>query len=247
MLALFRIPAGCLICLPLLLYATLAAGNDRDTRGFGITPYIWAQGLDKKVAIGGAISGELHSEGGYGFLLPESIKKTGFLSIGLQMGRWGVSAERLFLGDTDGLGPGPLSSNTDVGGIIAEGAISYQIPRYKGIELLAGGRFFSIRSDIELPLSVEHAGNKAWADPFVGARLKYDLSERWYAGMRADIGGFGVSSGQMYNVSAYVGYRLNELTTLNFGYRHLSTESEENLYRYDVSLEGLGMGLGIRF
>ena len=51
----------------------------------------------------------------------------------------------------------------------------------------------------------------------------------------------------MYNLTAVLGYKINETSTLKLGYRYLAVDFEQDRFKFDVALSGLGVGIGIRF
>ena len=137
----------------------------------------------------------------------------------------------------------PRSGNTP--NLVIEGTLGYQVPNFEHIELIAGGRILSFDEPQTLMLPRDKQGTEGWADAFVGARIKYDFSNGWYASLRADVGGLNARVDDRYSVAAFVGYRLNEITTLELGYRQTPTETREPID--SVPMQGVGLGLGIRF
>lgn len=227
--------------------ATLADAAGQDDWTFGITPHIWAEGFAGSIAKGAATAVGIQIDIDYELFNPQPHDLTGLPTFTASKGPWRFLAESVYLDAVDDFGTEPLYTDAELENVIVEGTVGYQIPRYENIELIAGGRFFSIRDDIQLSLRPGGGSKKTWAEPFIGARLNYALSNRWYAGLRADVGGFGGSSNEMYNIAAFVGYRFNQITTLKLGYRHLSPDFEKNLFDHETSLQGVGLDFGIRF
>lgn len=63
-----------------------------------------------------------------------------------------------------------------------------------------------------------------WTDPFIGARIDTDLTDRWNLFAEADIGGFSTGSKLSAQGQAYLGYRthiFNQPALLRVGYRAL--------------------------
>lgn len=93
--------------------------------------------------------------------------------------------------------------------------------------------------------SVTHA----WADVFVGARWTRSLGERWWISLRGDIGTGGSDFAWFGN--AGLGYRFSDLVSLGLAYRILSqdyeTGSGSDYYRYDVTMNGIGIVLVFSF
>jgi opacity protein-like surface antigen len=86
-----------------------------------------------------------------------------------------------------------------------------------------------------------------WVDPMVGLRLIHEFSERWYAILRAEIGGFGVGSELTWQALAGVGYRIGQNTSVFLGYRHLDVDYDETAFVYDAAISGVLLGLQFEF
>lgn len=121
------------------------------------------------------------------------------------------------------------------------------------IDVLAGGAVNSIDADLELftprlPVTIRGAsGSEEWIDPFVGLRIRHQLSDRWSVWLRGDYGGFEVSSDEYWQVIAGIGYRLSENTTLALAYRIMSVDYHQGAFDYDTKMEGPNLGLVFKF
>jgi hypothetical protein len=60
-----------------------------------------------------------------------------------------------------------------------------------------------------------------WVDPLLAARLRVAFDDKWYGVLFVDGGGFGVGSDYTYQVTASVGYRVNDRWSVQGGYRYL--------------------------
>ena len=49
------------------------------------------------------------------------------------------------------------------------------------------------------------------------------------------------------NAEAMIRYQLGNTFSLKFGYRYLKVKFDDNVFLYDISLDGFQLGLGIRF
>jgi hypothetical protein len=97
-----------------------------------------------------------------------------------------------------------------------------------------------------IPDETIHA-SKAWVDPFVGFRGRYDLNDQFYLVGRGDIGGFGVSSDSAWNLYGALGTSINEKTTVEFGYRYYQVDYERGGFLYDVATKGPFIGVRMDF
>ena len=143
----------------------------------------------------------------------------------------------------------------EVGGIyqVSEWSFGNSQDRKASIDLLAGGRYFSLDVDMDFNLLPDQDGSGDWLDPFVGIIFKADLSNKISLLLRGDIGGFGIGSASdfAWNVYTALGYDLSEKTTLWFGYRVLDIDYEDesgaDLFAWDMATSGLVVGLAYRF
>ena len=97
-----------------------------------------------------------------------------------------------------------------------------------------------------IPDETIHA-SKAWVDPFVGFRGRYDLNDQFYVVGRGDIGGFGISSESAWNLYGALGTEINEKTSVEFGYRYYQVDYERGKFLYDVATKGPFIGVKIDF
>lgn len=85
-----------------------------------------------------------------------------------------------------------------------------------------------------------------WVEPFVGARLGYDLGNGWSAVLRGDVGGFGVDGSHFsWQAEALAGYRFDlggwEIGVFG-GYRALGQDYASGDFAWDVLTSGPVVG-----
>jgi len=90
-------------------------------------------------------------------------------------------------------------------------------------------------------------GSKGWVDPFIGLRGHVLLADNLYFVARADCGGWGGSSEEMYNLYGALGTQLKENVTLELGIRHLGVEYLDGGFYFDSSFTGPFSAVMIRF
>ncbi len=93
----------------------------------------------------------------------------------------------------------------------------------------------------------EVSASKGWVDPIVGFRARYDFTDRVYGLVRADIGGFGVSSELTWQVYAALGYQMSKHTSVELGYRHMYVDYTDGGFIYDMNTSGLMLALSYKF
>lgn len=97
-----------------------------------------------------------------------------------------------------------------------------------------------------IPDAALHA-SKAWVDPFLGFRGRWEINDRHYLVGRGDIGGFGVSSDLAWNAYAALGTEVNERTCVEIGYRYYQVEYDRGGFLYDVATKGPFLGVRIEY
>ena len=121
-------------------------------------------------------------------------------------------------------------------------------------DLLAGARIWSLAMKLDADgkrRSRDVYAQKTWADPIVGARATFHLTDAWLMSLRGGIGGFSVSSALTWDATALVGYTFWEHGTLLAGYRAVGVNytegSGDNAFKFDVTLSGPILGLAFTF
>lgn len=145
----------------------------------------------------------------------------------------------------------PVTIDMDLQQWIMEGGGGYRAtPEF---DLLLVGRYYIIESGA---MSSSVAGESSqefsqdWGDIFVGARYTKAFKENWFFSIRGDIGAGG--SKFAWFGDAALGYRFTPLVSAGVAYRVLSVDREGNAadadyFLYDITQNGLGIGVGFSF
>ncbi len=67
-----------------------------------------------------------------------------------------------------------------------------------------------------------------WVDPTIGGRIYFNVSNRFMAGLRADMGGFGLGSNFAFNLQPGLSYRFSDLFSLAIQYKYLYADFEND-------------------
>lgn len=86
-----------------------------------------------------------------------------------------------------------------------------------------------------------------WFDPYVGLRTRYNFSKAFYTAVRGEIGGFGVGADLMWEVEGVIGINMTRSIFTEIGYRALSSDFEDNNFRFDTVMHGPQITTGITF
>ncbi len=224
-----------------------------DAWQFELTPYLWAAGLEGDVTVGGITASADASFADMVGSLDGGVSA----HFEARKGRGSLFADGLYLRLSDDAS-GPLGfskADIEIEQFMAELGAAYRFweepigesdkgagrPRTVSTEVLGGARYTYLAGDLDLkvgPASTSLHGSKDWVDPFVGARVKCDLSEKLELTLRGDVGGFGVGSDLTWNVIGGLGCRLSESGVLRAGYRVLDIDYDGGGFVYDVQMAG---------
>lgn len=138
-----------------------------------------------------------------------------------------------------------------------------------GFDVLAGGRYWhqdatvsadvSLNGNLGLDLEANRvfarSGSVDWVDPFIGARLRQNISYGQSLTVRGDVGGFDVGSDFSWQVIATYDFQLcvteNHVVDGYLGYRALSVDysqgSGANRYELDAIQQGPVVGATLHF
>ena len=248
-----------------LAYAQSASSGDSKWE-FHIIPYFWMAGIDGDVTVKGVKSDvDLKFSD-----IWENLDFGGQVHVEAWKGRWGIFLDSTYLklsDDAQAVRPilGPIDADIGVEEWLVEFGGFYRFGKWPfgkdegrllSLDALGGGRYFYLKSklDAAVPLvglrrKVEES--KDWIDPFLGARLRADLTKRLSIVVRGDIGGFGVGSDFTWNTSALFGYSFSDLIRLWVGYRILGVDYESGSgsgkFMYDATMSGPILGLAFSF
>lgn len=85
-----------------------------------------------------------------------------------------------------------------------------------------------------------------WFDGYGGLRFRYDFNKTFYTAVRGEVGR-GVVSDLMWQVEGVVGINLTRSIFTEIGYRGLSSNFEDNSFKFDVTTHGPQITTGITF
>jgi hypothetical protein len=126
-------------------------------------------------------------------------------------------------------------------GVRSRAATKAAKARQKAEENLAQALESQIASEIPESANLK----EGWWDPFVAARVRHYLTDKVYLNAFGTIGGFGVSSDLIWQVGVGPGIEVNDWLAVEFFYRRMSIDYENNGFVFDVDLDGLFLGVAI--
>lgn len=238
-------PVTLAACSLLAATSLRAASNDWS---FAISPYLWVPALDVETSVPSSPStvDRFETRLSAGALLTAEVQ---YRSVGLFVDFAWV---RL---DTDAINPGPAFSaaNLESDLIHTTAALTYRLPSHGKLhtQILVGARVWYVNEELEFTSGAlpgfNTSGDKVWADPIIGADLRYELSPRWFVTTKGTVGGFGVSADIAWEVFAGVGYHINDCCSVALGYRYLHEDYDRGGFNFNLDSHGFLVGFGFRF
>jgi hypothetical protein len=117
---------------------------------------------------------------------------------------------------------------------------------------MAGLRYWSVDSSLKLGAGIlparEISNKEEWVDPIVGFKGLMPLgASKFFISGALIFGGLGVGSDFMWDGMLNLGYQWTLMFSTTIGYRYLDVDYDEDDFLYDVSQDGLVLGLSWRF
>ena len=234
-----------LITVVMLSTGSTPAFAQQDECQFSLIPYGWISGMSGTFGAKG-----LTAEADVSFSeIVENLEVGGLVHFDAQKDRWSLLFDGIFLAIGQGL-ERPAGA-VDVDEVILEFGAGYEV--VDNVDLLAGGRYVSIDTTLQIGFApgVVVVGDQGWVDPFLGARVRRDLNDRWQVHLRGDVGGFGAASDFVWNLEADLGVRFTERLSLILGYRVLDIDYADGAgldqFVFDANVSGPRFGLAVGF
>ena len=190
--------------------------------------------------------------------------------------RSGVRSRSLAPGIVGSLG---ATADLKIEMAILEAGAAYELARFDlgnsdansvAFDVLAGGRFWYQKADVSIDLAAAldigdlelgrnrafaRSGSVDWADPFVGARLRYAVAPGHELFVRGDVGGFGVGSDFSWQAIAGYAWDYAVWNGITFsgvlGYKALYVDYAQGegrgRYEFDMLQHGPVLGVSMRF
>jgi len=233
-----------------LLFFNTAHANSTEDWQFVLTPVLWNASVSATLS-GGDSGGDLPIDPDYRFFTLENLDDYMSLRFEASHGRYGFLFDSLrarYQDDTSNPSAN-FTVSTELGFVIA--AAHYQLFDEHKLDLIAGvqNSFLDINQTLvigSMPSSITKYSYD-WTDPLIGLRYQYPISHKWLVWLRGNMGGFNVSTQRIIDLSTDVQYLINSTISFTMGYRYLKIDFKEDDVLYNVTLDGVHIGLGIHF
>ena len=233
-----------------------AASSDKWQ--FEITPYLFASGLS---GTAGARGVEGNVDMGFNDIW-NHLDKAFMGLFEARKGPWAFILDGLYVKLEDQqtksvTGPaGFVTANTDFNATMIETiyqpTLGYRLvdERTKW-DVLLGARYTQLDVDLNAGLSIPSvpfnggrsvSGSVDWWDTVIGARVITPIADRW-----SFVGYLDVGTNSTYQALVGLNWQFAEKFSGKFGYRFLHQDYESGGTKWDMDLQGVYMGLGIRF
>ncbi|NOR43240.1 MAG: hypothetical protein GQ572_07865 [Gammaproteobacteria bacterium] len=233
-----------------LLFSNITFANTAEEWKFVLTPVLWNASVDATLSNGDS-GGDLPIDPDYRFFTLENLDDYMSLKFEANHRRYGFLFDSLrarYQDDTSNT-IASFTIGSELGFIIA--AARYQLFDEHKLDLIAGVQKSFLDIDQTLTIgSMPGSTTKNsydWTDPLIGLRYQYSISHNWLIWLRGNMGGFNASTQRIIDISTDIQYLINSTISLTMGYRYLKIDFKEDDVLYNVTLDGVYMGLGIHF
>ena len=239
------------LVLLMLIPAASVQGEEADTFGWSITPYLWAT----ETVVDLTLRDEAIGAGELSFSdLLDVLDAAFMVHVEGGKGNWSAFGDLTYLKTSDSTERAAFIVESNSKQIFFDGAVAWW-PAGAGsnFSLFGGLRYsgfddrYTFRLIINNTPVGERRSTKDYYDALVGLRYRFDFSERWALLTRADTS-FGDSEGTVLlqaNLAWTVGKRRQN--RILFGYQYKTAEFRDDDLRLDFDYQGPMAGFNFRF
>lgn len=230
------------------LASAQAAERSSDEWVFGAQAYLWAAGIETKFPDGSTNEVKFSD-------VVENLEMGGMAMLSATKGRWSLVTDLIYLSVEDKpdapIAPGLELRSAGIDSWIINAMGQYQIARTDSISVnvLAGLRYLWLEVPIKIrqsnplePGTRDFSPSTDYWDGVIGTRLVWNLNDKWYATLHADVGTGDTDLTFQAAISA--GYRFDRVDAL-FGYRYMNIDFDDGESLDELTLDG--PFVGVRF
>lgn len=218
-----------------------------DSWEFSISPYLWLSGIKGTTGLPGLPPSSVDADFSD---IWDNLDFAGFLVLEANKGKFKsfLDFQYVKLG-TSGTGPAGGSLEIGVEQVRTELGLGYEIFTNDTTSVTAYGAVMYNYLDNSLSGSAIPGGSysESWVDPAIGLKLSHAFTDKWYANLTGEYGGFGVSSDNTWQALGALGYNINEKWALLGGYRYQSIDYAKDGFIYDMDTSGPFLGAKYTF
>ena len=238
-------------CLTVVLAGPAAAQN--SDWSFALSPYAWTPGITSSVE---TAWGTVEVDKSIGDVLSD-LDLAFMGAFEARNGPWSLIAD-LFYADLS------ESHATPLGVLFSRVRIETEVRALSGyagyrvheddrvaVDLMAGFRVNSVDLNVSLSPGLlqgqRFGASETWIDPLVGGRVRFAITDRWFATALVDVGGKGGGSDLTWQTFASLGYQIDERWSVQGGWRYVSIEKSIDGRDVEIDLSGPLLGFTVRF
>jgi len=245
------------LCVVFMSLSVHAESTSSDKWEFTIAPYGWLAGQKGSVATLPDLPATDIDVDFYDDILG-NINGALFLTGEARKGRWGVMADIAYT-DIEDENATPyqvlwqkITSQSKSWMISAAGQYRLVETSQASMDAFGGVRYWSVDSRLSLsggPAPDQKISNtEDWFDPLVGLKgMSFLGGSKFFISGGLAVGGFGMGSDFMWDAWANIGYQWTKTFGTTLGYRYLDVDYEKDDFLYDITQQGLVLGLVWQF
>jgi opacity protein-like surface antigen len=233
-----------------------AAAPEQDDWRFNITPYLWLPSVSSNLHVSDlgpeveadTAASDLFDKLDFALLLCGEVRK----------GKWGVLYDFQCLKLSDDGVVGPVDGrHYDAELTVADATLGLQyrvaeapdffVDAFGGARVMYADTSIDISPGVVVPAGASGGEDKAWVDPIIGLKGRWQFADHWSLLGYGDIGGFGVSSDLTYQLMGTVAYHFNDNVALLAGYRYFAVDYDRGGFELDAAMHGPIIGLSFTF
>ncbi len=224
-----------------------------ESWAFEFRPYLWTASIEGDAAIGGLPTADVDI--GFDDILDNlDMSWASTINIEHRNSNWSFFADVFYLRmspDIDTV-KGPIEfRNVIVKQAIINPTLAYRVKedreRMNYLDLTAGVAWTYVSLDFRIRnrrtgQNIGPDGSKDWFDAHVGMRGRYSLTEKLYTGFLFDISPFQTGAEFGLQAAGGLGYRVKPWLSLEFSYRYLHVDYDDDGFVWDTDTHGLFLG-----
>ena len=234
----------------MLVEPVLAQSTDWS---FAISPYAWTPGITSSVE---TARGTVEVDKSIGDVLSD-LDLAFMGAFEARNGRWSLIAD-LFYSELSASRTSPLGVlfsgvRIETEAQALSGYAGYRVHEddWVAVDLMAGFRVNSVDINVSLSPGLlqgqSFGASETWVDPLVGGRVRFAITDHWFATALVDVGGFKAGSDLTWLAFASLGYQIDERWSIQGGWRHVSIDKSIDGRDVEIDFSGPLLGFTVRF
>jgi opacity protein-like surface antigen len=159
--------------------------------------------------------------------------------------RWSTGGNFLWVKLIDNIAPPNTTLELEIEQFLLELFVGYQPSGWEDLRIIGGMRYMDIDTDINFVNQSNVTIGDDFTDPYVGF-LWTPRRGKWEHLLEADVGG-GIDADFAWSFTVGTGYHFGERMALTAAYRFIDIDYQGEEFIFDGTLDGLQIGLLVKF